>query len=257
MKENSKVKNQYKNDNNLQTRISIHEKYSVNKQGFGNWIIEQYDMREGYSILELGCGNGSMWKNHINEIPERTSLILTDFSNGMLEKAKENLHNSDKISFENVDIQSLPYEDKSFDIIIANMMLYHVPDLNKALEEVKRVLKDNGTFYCATFGENGITNYIKGLINDAKVKEESECIFTLQNGEGKLRKYFNSVVKRNYEDALEITNTEDLVDYVISLKGIEDFNKISREELTTILDRQKVSGKIVVPKEYGMFISKK
>lgn len=257
MKENVIVKNQYKNDNNLQTRISIHEKYSVNKQGFGNWIIEQYDMREGYSILELGCGNGLMWKNHINEIPERTSLILTDFSNGMLEKAKENLHNSDKISFENVDIQSLPYEDKSFDIIIANMMLYHVPDLNKALEEVKRVLKDNGTFYCATFGENGITNYIKGLINDAKVKEESECIFTLQNGEGKLRKYFNSVVKRNYEDALEITNTEDLVDYVISLKGIEDFNKISREELTTILDRQKVSGKIVVPKEYGMFISKK
>ena len=51
------VKKQYSSTENLNTRISIHEKYSTNKQGFGNWIFEHYDLGEDSNILELGCGN--------------------------------------------------------------------------------------------------------------------------------------------------------------------------------------------------------
>ena len=56
------VKKQYGTSTNLSTRISIHAKYSTNKQGFGNWISDHYDIREGMKILELGCGTGEMWK---------------------------------------------------------------------------------------------------------------------------------------------------------------------------------------------------
>ena len=57
------VQKQYENAANLNTRISIHEKYSVNKQGFGNWIVSNYQIINGMRILELGCGTGDMWRN--------------------------------------------------------------------------------------------------------------------------------------------------------------------------------------------------
>ncbi|MGN1345538.1 MAG: MerR family transcriptional regulator, partial [Eubacteriales bacterium] len=84
-----KVREQYKTAANLQTRISLHAKYSVNRQGFGNWIYEQYRLNEHDCILELGCGDGSMWKTH--SLPTGASLILTDFSEGMLASAKANV----------------------------------------------------------------------------------------------------------------------------------------------------------------------
>ena len=59
----SVVKQQYANANNLNTRISIHDKYSTNKMGFGNWIMSNYRIDEKMKVLELGCGTGDMWKN--------------------------------------------------------------------------------------------------------------------------------------------------------------------------------------------------
>ncbi|WP_051986319.1 class I SAM-dependent methyltransferase [Clostridium amazonitimonense] len=257
MQDSNVVKEQYKNGVNLQTRISIHEKYSVNKKGFGNWIFEHYTINEKYRILELGCGNGDMWRNHINDIPKETTLILTDFSKGMLSEAKTNIPQSDNILFKQVDIQNIPFNDDSFDIIIANMMLYHVPDLNKALSEIKRVLKNEGTFYCATYGEHGIAGYIQDLLNDYGVDKNLNKVFTLQNGEEILDKHFSSIQRSIYEDHLEVTNTEDLIEYVFSLTSMIDFNKLSKDELRVILDNEKVAGKIIIPKEYGMFIVKK
>lgn len=56
------VRQQYANANNLNTRISIHDKYSTNKMGFGNWIVSNYRIDKGMKVLELGCGTGDMWK---------------------------------------------------------------------------------------------------------------------------------------------------------------------------------------------------
>ena len=49
------VQKQYETAMNLNTRISIHDKYSVNKQGFGNWIVSNYQINDGMMVLELGC----------------------------------------------------------------------------------------------------------------------------------------------------------------------------------------------------------
>ena len=125
----SVVKQQYDTANNLNTRISIHEKYSTNKMGFGNWIISNYRIDKGMKVLELGCGTGDMWKNRESLIGDCSKLILSDFSEGMVAVAKENVGNYDNIEYMVLDIQEIPYEDETFDIVIANMMLYHVPDI--------------------------------------------------------------------------------------------------------------------------------
>ena len=255
LNDKTQVSEQYKTSSNLNTRISIHAKYSVNKQGFGNWIYEQYCLRENDRILELGCGNGSMWKDHT--IPGGAELILTDFSEGMLDSARENVSGRTNISFRQVDIQNIPYPDESFDVVIANMMLYHVPDLRKGLTEVQRVLKPGGSFYCATYGEHGIAEYIQDLLADHGVKREENRVFTLQNGAELLGAHFTFVEKRLYEDRLEVTETQDLVDYILSLDGMADFRAVTVEQLYEILEHQKINGIITVPKEYGMFMALK
>ena len=82
-------------------------------------------------------------------------------------------------------------------------------------------------------------------------------MFTLQNGAELLGAHFTSVEKRLYEDRLEVTETQDLVDYILSLDGMADFRAVTVEQLYEILEHQKRNGIITVPKEYGMFVSVK
>ena len=249
------VKEQYKNANNLNTRISIHDKYSVNKTGFGNWIVSNYDLKNGFRVLELGCGTGDMWKGHI-DLLKNINLTLTDFSDGMLKAAREKLGNLSNISYKTADIQNIPFEDKCFDIVIANMMLYHVPDINKGLSEVKRVLKESGTFYCATYGEHGIVEYISNLLKDYGVKSNVNTNFTLQNGKEQLKSYFSSVIRLNYEDSLNVSNIDDIIEYIYSLQSMTNINNIKRDVFKEVLESHKANGVLHIPKEYGMFVCK-
>lgn len=248
------VKEQYKTASNLNTRISIHSKYSINKMGFGNWIVSKYEIENGMRVLELGCGTGDMWKSHLDVLGKISELVLTDFSDGMLQSAKEMLGENEKVSYKVVDIQNIPYEDNSFDIVIANMMLYHVPEIHKGLNEVRRVLKNNGSFYCATYGEHGIVEYIASLLRDYNVEGKLNKNFTLQNGSDILSQYFRCVTRYDYEDGLEVTDVDDMIDYIYSLSSMSNISNVDRVALKKILENNMRNGVLYVPKEYGMFV---
>ena len=254
----SSVKEQYNTSKNLSTRISIHDKYSTNKQGFGNWITCHYEIETGMKVLELGCGTGSMWAGKGELIKKCSKFILSDFSEGMLEKTKETLSEYEGIEYQVIDIQDIPYLDNTFDIVIGNMMLYHVPDLYKGLSEVSRVLKEGGKFYCATYGENGIMEYVYGLFADHGVEASTKnTSFTLQNGAEKLSKVFPKVTRYDYVDSLEVTNLDDLADYVYSLTGMSELKEIPRETMLNVFKENSVDGVLRVPKDYGMFVAEK
>lgn len=258
MKDAKAVKEQYSSSTNLKTRMSIHEKYSVNQLGFGNWLYQQYEIEDGMRILELGCGTGDLWTNHIGSLKPGASLILSDYSEGMVEVVRNKFSSNQRVSFEQINIEEIPYEDESFDMIIANMMLYHVPDLQKGLGEVYRVLRKSGSFYCATFGENGIQQYLTRSLSNYGVRIDISGNFTLQNGADILGKYFTEVDRRDYADALRVTETEDLLDYLYSMTSIGYLGNITREELYHIFESEKdEKGIIHIPKEYGMFVCKR
>ena len=176
------VKEQYATSKGLDTRITFHDRYSTNKLGYSPWLISNYDIREGMKVLELGCGTGTLWLGHDELIAKCDKLVLTDLSEGMLEKAKGNLGEKDNVEYRIEDIQNLSFDDEVFDVVIANAMLYHVPDLNKALSEVRRVLKKGGVFYCATFGEN---NFVDRLAEWFKIRVQSESQFYNAEWRGK------------------------------------------------------------------------
>ncbi len=248
------MKKQYGTDANLVSRISIHDKYSVNRKGFGNWLFEQYEFFEGCRILELGCGTGGLWKKRT--LPEGAELILTDFSAGMLQSARENLAGMENVTFRQADIQDIPYPDGGFDTVIANMMLYHVPDRNRGIAEVRRVLKSGGIFACATSGENGIAEFVRELFADSHSITPVKVPFTLQNGAELLKRHFSHVEIRRYEDHLEVTEPSDLVRYIRTLGAMADFSSVTDEEMLDTFERHMENGVLTVPKEYGTFLAK-
>ena len=249
------VKKQYANADNLSTRISIHDKYSTNKMGFGNWIFSNYRIEPGMKILELGCGTGDMWRGRDDLISKCDKIVLSDFSEGMVATTRENVGEHENVEYKVVDIQNIPFEDDSFDVVIANMMLYHVPNLDKGLQEVKRVLKKSGKFYAATYGEHGIVEYLAKLLGKYGVEDNASRVFTLQNGDDILKKFFTNVEMLEYKDSLVVTDVDDMVDYLYSLASMTSLASVPREDIKEILVQNMKDGVLNVPKEYGMFIA--
>lgn len=248
------VQSQYQDASNLNTRISIHDKYSENKQGFGNWVVSNYEIEHGMRVLELGCGSGSVWVGHGDVIAKCSELVLTDFSEGMLETARGNVGKISNVTYKQVDIQEIPFEEDSFDVVIANMMLYHVPDLSKGLSEVARVLKPGGKFYCATSGEHGIVERVADMLRPYGMEYRYELSFSLQNGRAQLATHFSKVEMLEYIDALAVTDAQDLVDYVFSGITMAKTCNLSREEVKAIFEKNMVDGVLRLPKEVGTFV---
>ena len=248
------VKAQYSLSNGLNTRIAFHDMYSTNKYGYGNWILSNYEFPEGAKVLELGCGTGSMWTGHDDLIARCGILMLTDLSEGMLSMARKNIGERENVAYALADIQDIPYEDDSFDVVIANSMLYHVPDLEKGIREVRRVMKNNGVFYCSTYGTRNFTDVLAEWIELDGDRFIPNHNFTMQNGEQILKEAFAKVEARFYEDSLLITNIDDLVDYIRSLVSFKAIIDLPSHRIRTILTGHSCNGTIELPKEYGMFI---
>lgn len=255
LNETDTVREQYGTTDNLTRRISIHEKYSTNKTGFGPWIVSHYDFPAGGRVLEMGCGTGSMWKGQETLIRRCSALVLTDLSEAMVAAARTALGETAPLRYAAADIQALPFPDASFDAVIANMMLYHVPDLQKGLSEALRVLRPGGKFYAATYGEHGIVDALCGILAPLGVRDDTRKAFTLQNGGEILSGFFDRVERRDYPDSLRVTDVEDIIEYLLSLPSMESVRTLPREEIRKHLNAAMVDGVLALPKEYGLFIA--
>jgi SAM-dependent methyltransferase len=242
------VKDQYAASARLETRISIHEKYSSNKQPFGEWIVSHYDLRPGEHVLELGCGTGSMWQGVTP--PEDCHVTLTDLSTGMLETARKNTEHL-HADYAVCDAMAIPYDNNSFDVVIANMMLYHVPDIDLALREIRRVLKPDGRFFAATFGEHGT---VEAVLDMLRLPCTFNHRFTLQNGSAQLARYFSDIRLMRRDDALDIPHLPDLIAYLRSMQGMTVLADIPDEKLLSVFIANMKDGVLSLPKEYGLFI---
>jgi ubiquinone/menaquinone biosynthesis C-methylase UbiE len=254
---------QYSSSTNLSSRIRIHENYSVNKQDWHSWLFEQMKLTPDNRVLELGCGDGSFWYKNKKGIPKGLKVTLSDHFTGMLNHAKEKLDDFFDFWYEQINAEEIPFEENSFDIVMANHMLYHVPERKQALKEVRRVLKSGGIFYCSTIGKSHLTEFGELLqefdssLNYISVNSNAKA-FGLENGETQLREYFSYVHLKEFQDGLKITEVKAIIDYLISsdsnLKDILVLETLQR--FMDYLEEQKLNngGYICVTKSSGLFV---
>ena len=257
---------QYENASNLRARINIHEMFSVNKYGWMRWYFDELNLPKQCKILELGCGDANLWKKNKDRIPKDLDITLSDFSKGMLSDAKINLgKKSENFKFQIIDAEDIPYDDCSFDVVIANHMLYHVDNIEKALSEIYRVLKPVDIFTASTVGQNHMME-----IRDIMFKFKSETMdikssditsrFKLENGVEKLKKWFDNIEMKRYEDNLIVTEATPIIDYMFSMPGNvrESFNSERLQELNKYLkDKIATEGGIYITKDTGFFKGQK
>lgn len=262
--ENS-LKSQYQNATNISARINLHKLYATNKQGWFPWIFEQCQIEDNMKILELGCGNGALWKENFDLLPSNVHIVLNDISEGMLRDTRREIesieHTHSRFTFNAFDCHQIPYEDESFDLVLANHVLFYCDELNDVLQEVRRVLKPNGIFICSTYGAahmQEITNLVQGFnslitLSADKLYER----FGLENGASLLAPYFSNIHMDIYEDALIVDQAEPLIEYILSCHGNQNQYILDRyKDFRTYVERKTKKG-FHITKYAGIFKCRK
>ena len=103
------------------------------------------------TVLELATGTGMIAKNIVNAAAH---IEATDASAEMIAEAKRDTRSA-KLHFSVQDMFCLPYAEESFDVVIVSNALHIVPQPEKALAEIRRVLKDDGVLIAPTFTHAG------------------------------------------------------------------------------------------------------
>jgi SAM-dependent methyltransferase len=252
---------QYADSRRLQTRGNIHERFSVNGYGWQRWLFDLVLERaspETIDVLDLGAGTCAFWTQNARRVPTGWKLHVTDFSEGMVESATVALEGADlEAEFSTVDAQSVPFPDASFDLVLANHMLYHVPDRARALGEIRRVLRRGGILVASANGPghmNEIDRAIAACVAGIDV-DDTVAVFGLESGRAQLESFFGRVELLRYEDALRVPDASVVVSYATSLVSRALTADETARMLTYVRAEIASAGVFHVQKDAGAFIA--
>ncbi len=159
-----------------------------------------YDIVLGLSprrVLEVGCGMGEFAERLTREAG--IDVAAVDLSPRMVELSR--VRGVDAIE---ADVQELPFGDAKFDVVVANWVLYHVPDVDRALDEIARVLEPDGNLVAATVGPENMRELWELVGGPVTV----ERTFDTRTGKERLERHFASVEQRDVEGTLVFPDTD-------------------------------------------------
>lgn len=265
------VRRQYATDERVRIRQEIHEKYTMPKLDYPTWVVNNFQWRGDERVLDVGSGAGLYYpvlKRHWSDIQYHG----LDLSAGMLSKHPAKKSDSDAVTL--ADAQHLPYPDATFDLIMANHMLYHVPDVQRATEEFRRVLKPDGVLMVATNSQQSMPE-LQVLMRRAIIlltrsgaaqiqpPLPASDLFALENGSRHLARYFYAVVRYDLPSSLVFSEIEPLMAYLESTRDLrepqltsdvawDDVMVIMRQQVTHLINHL---GELVINKLAGVLIA--
>ena len=179
------VREQYAREDGLQTRTSVWQPAADGRDPVQ--IALAVARASGpRAILEIGCGTGGFAERLAAQHPDAT-LLATDQSARFVE-----LTAARGVEARVADATQLPFEDDAFDLVVAMWMLYHVPDLDLALAEVRRVLRPGGRFLAVTNGDGHVADLRADGGGGPVITQ-----FSSQNGQEALRRHFDAVSRED------------------------------------------------------------
>lgn len=156
-------------------------------------------------VLEVGCGEGELAERIGAEL-QGARVVAVDLSPRMVELAWAR-----GVAAQVADVQDLPFDDESFDVVLAAWMLYHVPEPDRGLAEIVRVLRPGGRLVAVT----NRADHLAELLQLGGI-ERWDLPFGGENGEGILEKHFASVARRDVDGTVTFSDIESVRSYFSS-----------------------------------------
>jgi SAM-dependent methyltransferase len=197
------VRRQYASEDGLAVRRDFQRRFREGPDAFDT-AFEAVAESQPRRVLEVGCGMG----NFAERLARETSaeVVATDLSPRMVELARER-----GLDARVADVQELPFDDDEFDCAVANAMLYHVEDVDRALSELARVLEPGGKLVAVTIGEAHMVEVWR-LVGYQK----AERPFARENGAEQLARHFRSVEREDVDALLVFPDAAAVHEYVDS-----------------------------------------
>lgn len=255
------LKTQYRNATNISARIRLHRDYSLNQQGWFPWLFDQVKLSSGMRVLEIGCGNGELWAENKDRLPANIQIVLSDISEGMVQDARKKIGQDQRFSYLTFDAQAIPFAAETFDLVVANHMLFYCKDIPKVLGEVARVLKAAGTFACSTYSQrhmHEITDLVQSFNSEIVLSSHNLYeLFGLGNGRQILAPYFKQIACRKYDDAIELSEAAPLISYILSCHGNQNAILLDHYQEFKQSVESEVKDGFHITKDAGVFICQK
>ncbi len=261
------VRDQYADDSHLRIRQETHQQYTVPRIDFPEWVLSRVRWRGDEHVLDVGAGAGLYYAPLMRHGSGLTYRAV-DLSPGILQAHPV----QDTVTV--ADAQCLPFPDTSFDVVMANHMLYHVPDIEQALLETRRVLKPEGILIAATNSVQSMPQFHalfrRGMLllsTPGNIYSQppmpAQTNFALENGTRILSRYFYGVVRYDFPSTLVFPSIEPVMAYLESTRSIrepqlpetihwDDLMLVMREQITRVLDH---FGELVVDKLSGVLVA--
>jgi len=250
---------QYRDSSKLAARANLHKRYTTAPVPWHEWVTRLVPWAPEDRVLEVGCGPGWLWEEARRAVPRGLRLTLADLSVGMVTEALARVRPLIPAATGAVaNAESLPFVGGSFGVVVANHMLYHVPDRARAVAEFARVLADGGVLLAATNGPSHLheLDEIVAEIFGARPRRRYTERFGAHNGAELLGTRFGSVRWYDYVDDLVCTNPDDLLAYVVSAppgeRATDDEILRLRDAITSRLDA--AGGALRLTRESGAFV---
>lgn len=259
------VRQQYTTDHHLRIRRQTHEQYTVPRIDFPQWVLSRIQWHDDERILDIGTGVGTYYQGVLER---NTSYYGIDQSPGILKT-----HPAQSV-LSVAEAQALPFADQSFDLVMANHMLYHVPDIEQAILEARRVLKPEGIFFAATNSIQSMPEFHalfrRGMLllsTPGNVYSQpplpAQTNFALENGTRILSRYFYAVVRYDLPSTLVFPDIEPVMEYLESTRSVrepqlpesihwDDLMLVMRDQVNRVIDH---FGELVVNKVSGVLVA--
>jgi len=250
----------------LRARIALHELGAGQQQeDFHAWLWRLVAAPGAADVLEVGSGSGRMWQALGAAVPPNWRLTLSDVSPGMLAEARRALAATGRDArFVLADAGNLPFADERFDLVFANHMLYHVPDLPRTVAELARVTRPGGRLVAATNGDDHLAE-IAVLLDElattwpgVRVERPHRLSFTLENGAAILAEAFADVARFDRGDTLTVDDAGVLARYLLSMAYATDATEATALAGWTrdLVEERLREGPLAVRRVSGAFVAR-
>jgi len=217
------LRQKFIDSSNLSAEIKLINQLDSDKNWY-EWVFKRLDFECGEHVLELGCGEGALWYKNESLPPQSLNVTLTEVTSDLLSCAKQNLRcKFPHFKYEVTQLESLAFTDESFDVVIANHVLFFSKRVDLVLSEVNRILKKGGRFYCSTITkehmkeiETLLKNYNKSINLGKSDKLKN---FGFEKAKSLLEAQFVQIKSEYYDDELTINCPDELLNYIYSIPG--------------------------------------